>query len=550
MPAPSDRRLLARLTVAGLTVAVLAGLASPAAAAPSSPSFSRSIDPYASYEGQTTCDPAEKPGVAAFRSLISSAYDDVNAGGISRSCDSGGRSEHKEGRAWDWMLRADVAADAAKAEDVLGWLLSPDEHGNTHARARRLGVMYIIWNRQWWSAWAPDKGWQPYSGSSPHTDHIHFSFSWDGALQRTSWWNSGVPSTGTPPEPVVGKDPFGELESAAVSTADGVTGIRAVGWAIDPDGGTFSTVRLTVDGTAVASVVADTSRPDVAAENPPYTANHGFETVLPAEPGTRRVCATAVNQGTGADRSLGCLDATVPATSTPPVVVPDDETPPPALPKPAPTAEPVDAPTARLTNDSCPTTKVPSAGFLDTVDNVHRLSVDCAVWWEVAKGTGTGTFTPDGLLSRAQIASFLGRTLTAAGVALPTDAADAFDDDDGSVHEPAINAMAAIGVLQGKGERTYSPNDPVTRGQMATYLVRAYEHRTGRSLSLGTDWFTDDDGSTHEVSIGKAARAGFTAGTTATTFEPAESTTRGQVASFLSRVLDLLVESGWAPDKV
>jgi hypothetical protein len=325
MPAPSDRRLRARLVVAGVTVALLAGLAGPAAAAPDSPSFPRTIDPYASYEGQSICDPAEKPGVVAFRSLVRAAYSGVNTGGISRSCDSGGRSEHKEGRAWDWMLRADVPADVAKAEDLLGWLLSPDEHGNPDARARRLGIMYIIWNRQWWSAWAPDKGWQPYSGSSPHTDHIHFSFSWDGALQRTSWWNSGVPSTGTSPQPgpVAGKDPFGELESAAGTS----TGVRAVGWAIDPDAATFTSVRLTVDGAAVATVVADRSRPDVAAANPPYTANHGFDTVVPAAPGTRRVCATAVNQAGGADRSLGCLDATVPAGGTSPVVAPVTPTP-------------------------------------------------------------------------------------------------------------------------------------------------------------------------------------------------------------------------------
>jgi hypothetical protein len=191
---------------------------------------------------------------------------------------------------------------------------------------------------------------------------------------------------------------------------------------------------------------------------------------------------------------------------------------------------------------------VPAAGFTDTAASLHRAAVDCAVWWQVAKGSGAGTFTPDGRLTRAQIASFLARTVSAAGMSLPAEPADAFDDDDGSVHELSINQMAALKVLQGKGERVYSPNDAVTRGQMATYLVRAYEARTGRALPIGSDFFTDDDGSVHEVAIGKAARAGFTGGTSATTFSPSLSTTRGQVASFLTRVLDLLVESGWAPD--
>jgi peptidoglycan hydrolase-like protein with peptidoglycan-binding domain len=37
-------------------------------------------------------------------------------------------------------------------------------------------------------------GWRPYSGESDHTDHVHFSFSWDGAMKRTSWWD-GTPVT-------------------------------------------------------------------------------------------------------------------------------------------------------------------------------------------------------------------------------------------------------------------------------------------------------------------------------------------------------------------
>ncbi len=48
--------------------------------------------------------------------------------------------------------------------------------------------MYVIWNRHIWSASDAAAGWRPYSGVSPHTDHIHISLSWDGAMKRTSWW--------------------------------------------------------------------------------------------------------------------------------------------------------------------------------------------------------------------------------------------------------------------------------------------------------------------------------------------------------------------------
>jgi hypothetical protein len=535
MPARRCRRLLSRVAVVGVALALLTGLApalaAPALAAPATPTFSATIDRFASYEGQILCDPTEKPGVAGFRALVRASYTGVNTGGIVRSCDVGGRSEHKEGRAWDWMLRADLPADKAKADDLLTWLLARDAHGHDAALARRLGIMYIIWNRQVWNAWAPAKGWQPYTGASPHTDHIHFSFSWDGALKRTSWWTGGVPTTGPSPVPDP-KDPFGALETVSPTTSGTATAVRAVGWAMDDDAATFTSVQLRVGSGAPTTVLADRARALSSPDAPAAQIRHGFDAVLPAAAGTHTVCATALNQGTGKDRERGCRQVTVVAA---PQVLP------PAVTTSA-------APAARITDDSCPDGRVPPAGFRDTANSTHRAAVDCAVWWKVARGSSDTTFTPGGQVTRGQIASLLARTTAAAGVVLPPSPPNAFDDDNGGAHELAINQMAALGIVQGRGGRTYSPDEPASRAQMATYLVRAYEHRTGRALPLGSDWFTDDDGSAHETSIGKAARAGFTGGTTPTTFGPSLPTARGQATSFLTRMLDLLVESGWAPD--
>lgn len=74
------------------------------------------------------------------------------------------------------------------ADSVIAHMLEGDEFGNTHALARRYGLMYVIWNQRWFKLYAPSQGWQPYSGESAHTDHVHFSFSWDGAWQRTTAW--------------------------------------------------------------------------------------------------------------------------------------------------------------------------------------------------------------------------------------------------------------------------------------------------------------------------------------------------------------------------
>ncbi|MFA9446666.1 S-layer homology domain-containing protein [Egicoccus sp. AB-alg6-2] len=187
---PRTSTLRQRFLVVGLMAGLLATIAAPAFAAPPQVrDFGPAIDAYARYEGQTRCLSTEQPGVRDFRALLQKAYG-ANGGGILRSCSSGGKSEHKEGRAYDWMLNANNATDRRKADELLGWLLATDEHGNKHAMARRFGIMYIIWNRQVWNAYRPNDGWRAYTGASPHTDHIHFSFTWDGAQRKTSFWTA------------------------------------------------------------------------------------------------------------------------------------------------------------------------------------------------------------------------------------------------------------------------------------------------------------------------------------------------------------------------
>jgi hypothetical protein len=161
----------------------------PAFANPSAP-----IEALPAYDGQTTCSPSVKPGMAAFQQLVHGAFPSTGWGSISRSCTSGGQSEHKEGRAWDWPVNAFNGTEASYANQVISWLLATDSRGNRYANARRLGIMYIIWNRQMFRLYRPDDGWLPYSGSSPHTDHVHFSLTRAGGAGTTSWWTASTES--------------------------------------------------------------------------------------------------------------------------------------------------------------------------------------------------------------------------------------------------------------------------------------------------------------------------------------------------------------------
>lgn len=101
--------------------------------------------------------------------------------------------------------------------------------------------------------------------------------------------------------------PFGNFERA--SGVDG--GVEIKGWTIDPDTANPVNVRVTVDGSTVASFAADGSRPDVANAYPTYGDRHGFRATVATSPGERNVCVTALNVGQGENRTLHCYDVTV-----------------------------------------------------------------------------------------------------------------------------------------------------------------------------------------------------------------------------------------------
>lgn len=116
-----------------------------------------------------------------------------------------------------------------------------------------------------------------------------------------------------------------------------------------------------------------------------------------------------------------------------------------------------------------------------------------------------------------------------------------FFDDEASIFEGAIDRLGASEVTRGCNppfNDRFCPEDPVTRGQMAAFLVRAL----GYSNDGGGDRFSDDDNSVFEAAIDRLATAGVTLGCNPpanTNFCPDQPVTRGQMAAFLIRALDL-----------
>jgi hypothetical protein len=174
--------------------------AAPASAAPRAPHFSSAIEDDAPYQPQNSCITTAQRGVVKFRDMLLTAYLGTGDSGITRPCSDGGRSEHKEGRAFDWTANVSNAHQVAQVNDLLHWMFATDQYGHLHAMARRLGVMYIIWNKRIWQAGSAH--WDPYSCSGTtdcHQNHVHFSFSWAGALAKTSYWTGHVTTYVAPP---------------------------------------------------------------------------------------------------------------------------------------------------------------------------------------------------------------------------------------------------------------------------------------------------------------------------------------------------------------
>lgn len=100
--------------------------------------------------------------------------------------------------------------------------------------------------------------------------------------------------------------PVGVVDSVAV--VDGQIAVK--GWAFDPDTSDPIAVRIAVDSVET-TVLADQSRPDIAAAYPAYGSLHGYSQSVSATPGRHTVCVYAVNSGPGADSLRGCKDVTL-----------------------------------------------------------------------------------------------------------------------------------------------------------------------------------------------------------------------------------------------
>lgn len=225
----------------------------------------------------------------------------------------------------------------------------------------------------------------------------------------------------------------------------------------------------------------------------------------------------------------------------------DDRTPPGSAYGAAPAAPPPPPPTARPAavldpGDVCAAR--PQTQFRDVPrDSALGHAAGCLADRSIAAGRADGTYGPAAPVTRGQMARFLVNTLGDMGAAPPAGQAP-FTDIGGHPHADPIRRLHAAGIAGGVSRTRFAPEQAVTREQMAAFLARTYAYAAGRELPAAERHFSDTHGSVHEAQIDRLAATGVAAGVDGTRFGPGREVTRGQMAFFLTRLLQLAHDRG------
>lgn len=172
--------------------------------------------------------------------------------------------------------------------------------------------------------------------------------------------------------------------------------------------------------------------------------------------------------------------------------------------------------------------------FVDVFANDYYYD---AVLWAVengiTNGTSATTFSPTDPCTRAQMATFLWR---AAGSPEPAGSTNPFVDvPTDAYYAKAVQWAYEQGITGGTSATTFSPDETCTRGQMATFLWR--DAGSSAVSGEGAPFVDVPADGYYATAVDWAYEEGITGGTSATTYSPNDPCTRGQMVTFLYRYL-------------
>ena len=191
---------------------------------------------------------------------------------------------------------------------------------------------------------------------------------------------------------------------------------------------------------------------------------------------------------------------------------------------------------------------VTAARYGQTANRIHTISyndVTAGDWFTsdviyvtltgLMNGTGDG-FSPNNNINRAQLVTVLYRM---AGQPEVTGENPFTDVPDGQWYTDAVLWAAENGITDGTSETTFSPNNPLTREQMATFLYRFADFETEEPIEITGDLsgYTDADlVADYAVdAMTWAVGEGVISGIGNNTLAPDNTASRAQMATVLTR---------------
>ena len=179
-------------------------------------------------------------------------------------------------------------------------------------------------------------------------------------------------------------------------------------------------------------------------------------------------------------------------------------------------------------------------GFSDVTEGVHKPAIDALAERGALEGTlcGEDTFCPGEPITRSDMAVWLIRVLDDGDP--PALGESRFADVDADAWwAPYVERLAELEITVGcrREPLRYCPDQSVNRGQMATFLVRAFDLQDAESAG-----FADTGGNTHAGAIDALAAAAITVGCKKDPLRycPEAHVARAQMATLLARALGLV----------
>ncbi len=125
--------------------------------------------------------------------------------------------------------------------------------------------------------------------------------------------------------------------------------------------------------------------------------------------------------------------------------------------------------------EACPEDIIPSAGFVDvSASHSNAGDIDCIAYYRITKGTTATTYSPDRPVIREHMALFLVRLARLVGINVPSVADTPFEDIANleQKSQEAISQIYQLRITIGATATTYAPARNVSRGEMALFLQR------------------------------------------------------------------------------